>query len=407
MTDNQRIELNQSCVLCGSTQFIKVYSRYHEFPFCEPFLQNIVVCHDCGLSTVELNQSYSTKNLNAYYKSVPRTPIDINTIEEQDPRVKNAQKRIEFIRESTFGNTMLEIGFGDGITLLEAKKSGYEITGIDISEGYEEEYKFLTNCGIDIVNDDFYFATFKKKFEIISAFLLFEHIPEPNVFLRRIKELISNDGFLIIEVPNLANYQNFLSETMLTHEHIFHYSNSTLNSLMNKNGFQLVESLPNGTSYGFSLTNCYQLNTEKTVVSQNHAWRNESLLYFENYFKRLNEYKSSLKKYIEELIAGKEKIYVFGAGLFFEVLWEVSNGEIGTIIEAFIDETKSKIGNRLKGKPIISLTDFDKVKPYRVLIASEAFSSEIASKLKSHNLEVIPLKIYDDVVTKMKSHESE
>ncbi len=398
----KEITTSQNCELCGCSDFKEVYKKTHHFNFCNPFDQKIIVCTECGLSTIELNDSYSDENISNYYRSVLRTPLDIAKVHSDDPRVINAKKRIDFIKRNTTGKKLLEIGFGDGITLLEASKYGYDSTGIDLTEGYDNQYQFLKTSGISIVNSDFYSFNIKDKFDIVAAFLLFEHIKHPSLFLKKVSDCLTDEGFLIIEVPNLSNYKDFLSDTMLTHEHIFHFTYTTLNALLLKNGFKLIASQPKGTSYGFSMTNCYQKNENNAFKSIVEPDKN-SLNHFMDYFKVLDSYKKTLLDELELIIQGSEKIFVFGAGLFFEFLLKLSGERLRNKIIAIIDETPEKIGTSFKGIKIISIDDVDRTMEISVLIASEAFSKEISKKLINHNPNIIPIQIYPKVLKKIKN----
>src|SRR5690606_16123977 len=126
---------------------------------------------------------------------------------KKDPRVVNAQNRVAFIKKSTKGKNLLEIGFGDGFTLLESKKQGYNCAGIDITNDYEENVTFLKSQGVSVYNGDFINFQPKNKYDIISAFLLMEHLKYPSIFLDKIKICLFDGGYFVLEVPDVKNYQ--------------------------------------------------------------------------------------------------------------------------------------------------------------------------------------------------------
>ena len=73
---------------------------------------------------------------------------------------------------------------------------------------------------------------------------LIEHLTKPNLFLRELKQILSNGGHVYINCPNFfeigilrwdANIRQFFKL-----EHVFCYTPNSLNKLMHQTGFELV-----------------------------------------------------------------------------------------------------------------------------------------------------------------------
>lgn len=395
MMEEVRIISEASCISCDQNQYYQILQKQHRINDLS-FDQKILVCKHCGLGTVEFNESYSDENLSEYYKSVPRTPISYDQLNADDPRVKNAVSRVEFTKEFSKSGKLLEIGFGDGVTLLEFAKYNYEVSGIDISAGYSEAYKYLRDKGITIINEDFFNYTSEEKYDVVTAFLVLEHIKDPFNFLDQISDLLNVDGTLIIEVPNVENYWTFQSETMITFEHVYHYSIETLTSVLNKAGYKLISCLPKGTSYGFSMTASFH-RADHTDQKEWKGAGEKTYSLFNKYLDSLERYKGLLKDYLHRIFETKEKVYFFGAGEFFKELVKISEKEIKENTLAIIDETEDKIGTNLFGLSIISLDEVPK-DPITVVIASESFTLQIEKKILEKNEYATVKKIYPDVM---------
>jgi len=125
-----------------------------------------------------------------------------------------------------------------------------EVWGVDISaEGIE----LLRKHGIDniVVGDvehiDQIEELKQQKFDIILATEVLEHLNNPGIFLQRVKKLFSSDTVMIITVPNglrLTGLGYTLRGYEFVHpDHNYWFSYKTLETLLEKNGYQIDEML--------------------------------------------------------------------------------------------------------------------------------------------------------------------
>ena len=100
---------------------------------------------------------------------------------------------------------------------------------------YKEENISLEN-NLDNINE---------KFDIITSFHVIEHIKEPLKILDKLKNLLEDNGRLIIEVPNandalLTIYENeAFSNFTYWSCHLYLYTHHTLNLLAKQAGFEV------------------------------------------------------------------------------------------------------------------------------------------------------------------------
>jgi cyclopropane fatty-acyl-phospholipid synthase-like methyltransferase len=87
-----------------------------------------------------------------------------------------------------------------------------------------------------------------RKFDLVTLFHVVEHFYTPFLELSRVYELLNPGGYLIIETPNsqdalLTKYKSkaFSEFTYWSHHPMLHSSNSLV-KLLEKSGFELVES---------------------------------------------------------------------------------------------------------------------------------------------------------------------
>lgn len=158
---------------------------------------------------------------------------------------------------------VLDVGFwGQGITsdskhwphrlLKERAKVVY---GIDIeydeSQILESErFKYKK-----VAAEDF---DFDKKFDVVFAGDLIEHLVNPGLFLENAKKSLKDGGRLIITTPNTFNLFNLAGkltreEPITNSDHTFYFNRRTIATLLNKCGWKVSE-------FGFMYTLEYEIN---------------------------------------------------------------------------------------------------------------------------------------------------
>ncbi len=227
------------CNLCGQnrTQLIqKAESPYQ-----------VVKCLNCGL--VYTNPQPDREHIiRHYHESYYRDWID----NQMDRRIPMWQRRLNDLQNHKQKGRVLDVGCGIGTFLLLAKESGYEVWGTEISDfgsRYAEE-----NLALDVYKGDLKEAQFPSAhFDIITLWHTLEHVPDPKATLKEIHRILKEDGLLVIAVPNLHNFITkilyFLAKgkrlklfsPQSKEWHFFHFSITTLSTLLKKAGFDIIQ----------------------------------------------------------------------------------------------------------------------------------------------------------------------
>lgn len=118
---------------------------------------------------------------------------------------KEVIKRIEWICNNSTGEKILDVGCSQGITSILLGEKGKNVVGIDIEREcieYAEKDKDIKNLeGVKFLCDDFLTYNFDEKFDCIIMGEILEHIYSPGLFLDKSKELLKDNGRLIVTVP--------------------------------------------------------------------------------------------------------------------------------------------------------------------------------------------------------------
>ena len=191
----------------------------------------VVFCKNCGL--VQQDPIPSEKEVNEYYEKYYRQDYK-KTFTPKTKHVYRAGnlaiERINFLKERNFLNgSLLDVGAGGGEFTYLSGKLGFNSEGIEPNVGYSnfarEEYGISIQTG--------HLADVCQKFDLITMFHALEHIPNPLKTFKLLYELLNNEGYLFIEVPNIET-KDASPHNIYFKAHIHYFSASTLTSAASK-----------------------------------------------------------------------------------------------------------------------------------------------------------------------------
>jgi len=181
------------------------------------------------------------------------------------------KQRTSLIKEITNDKkdlTLLDIGCGSGLFLKSCKDEYLNGEGIDVS-----------NTALNFARNEFGLTVYNKpvdelikeykKYDLITLWHVLEHFLEPIDDLQKIKKLLSPNGILLIEVPNLKSVKFILSGSKWKggNHPLYHRSFFTAKTLQNtlaESGFNDVNRL----KFTYNLTNKgYLYNLSKKVFN--------------------------------------------------------------------------------------------------------------------------------------------
>lgn len=135
-------------------------------------------------------------------------------------------------------------GKGDFLKYILTKTSRARLSGIDLTEN---EYPGIHFIKGDILKDEI-----DGTFNVISGFLVIEHIGDLRLFLKKIRDLLEPDGVVIFSTVNndslmykLARLLNKIGmkqvhDRLYSSHHLQHYTNRSLLLAMEMNGLDAV-----------------------------------------------------------------------------------------------------------------------------------------------------------------------
>jgi len=209
---------------------------------------------------------------------------------------------------------VVEAGSNDGTFLQEIKKiSRAKVLGIDPSQNIS---LLARKKKIEVMID--YFtkkssAKIKKIHgiaDIVYGANVFNHVDDNLDFLDAANNLLSENGTLILEVPDLNSLIEKVGFDTIYHEHRHYYSEKSINKILNKKGFNIIRlekiSYMAGSLRVFAKK---KICSVKSVKFFSHV----TLKDFRKFKKKIFYIIKDIQNFVEDNLQKKNYIYGIGA----------------------------------------------------------------------------------------------
>ena len=186
------------------------------------------------------------EKLPKYYETeeyISHTDSKKNAFEKIYQLIKkySLNKKIKLVNKHTSKKgSMLDIGAGTGDFLLAAKKNGWITQGIEPNENARNLAKGKKIQLVDDINN-----LNGKKYDVITMWHVLEHIPNLIEHIKTLQNLLSDDGVLIIAVPNYKSYDAlYYKEFWAAYDvprHLWHFSKKSIENLFLKERLKVIK----------------------------------------------------------------------------------------------------------------------------------------------------------------------
>jgi 2-polyprenyl-3-methyl-5-hydroxy-6-metoxy-1,4-benzoquinol methylase len=235
----------KNCPLCNNDKFQLFYKGVDEY-FSKKEVC-FLICDNCSLVFLS-PRPYEEENKRMYkevFQDKRRGLENINQAVERLKRIKsyeNKTKEIKYFEKYINNNSVcLEIGCGWG-TLGKVIQDKFDcfVEGVEPSRLAAITAKEYYGLKVFHGNFDEYYQKngAKGKYDFIFSYHVIEHIQDQNDFLNKVRDLLSDNGRLLLALPDLTSpdspYEKFFHV-----EHCYYYSLNTIRLMLRKNGFEI------------------------------------------------------------------------------------------------------------------------------------------------------------------------
>lgn len=196
-------------------------------------------CADCR--TVIRNPRLPPEYRLARYEE-PEMPAEAKQLKPKSQvHYAYMMQHVERLLPEGCGRRLFDFGCGAGGFLVEAKKAGFDVMGLELSKDLAQHVETVHDIPVFqglIDADEFQDETF----DVIISSQVFEHLLDPRGTLEDVKAHLRRPGLLLIEVPNLYDIRERLNKgRMMDDSHLFYFTARSLARMVREQGFEVLK----------------------------------------------------------------------------------------------------------------------------------------------------------------------
>lgn len=201
---------------------------------------------------------------------------------------------------------------------------------------------------------------------------LFEHIYEPQIFMRQLSDFMRDDQQLVFSLPNMRIMLERKYTNCINFEHTFFLTEEYVDHLLAKHGFRIDSKEYFKDDHSIFYRAIRDQDVDSISLSSNLYLKNKTL-----YGEYINFHIGLIKEINQKLNEIKQPIYLFGAHVFAQYL--VAFGLNTSRITGLLDNDKNKHGKRLSGTnlKVFSPSVLKELDAPHVVLKAGVYNSEI------------------------------
>jgi len=228
-----------ACPLCSEKG---AQTRYQEGDYV------MVRCLACGF--IYQNPCPSEEErLKSYQHYLPQAPEEIEAWGRMTEPV--FRKGADLIERDMPQGRLLDVGTGYGFFLALMQSRGWEVMGLEASPtGARYGRK---RWGLRILSQPWEKASFPEgEFDVVTAFYVIEHLPDPLAFLREVYRILRPGGMILLRYPHTTPIKDILSLMRIKNDlyhlpfHLCDFSPTSMRRALATEGFTRIKTVVGG-----------------------------------------------------------------------------------------------------------------------------------------------------------------
>lgn len=235
------------CPICNNTSFSEFLTTQDYFLTKQEFL--ICQCIECGFKFT--NPRPTLEELPQYYESneyISHSNVEKGLINKlyQIVRTYTLKSKAGIINKYINEGQILDIGCGTGEFLNAMQQYNFVATGIEPNQEARKNAK--RNYGLAVYDESEIDGLSKNLYNVITLWHVLEHVFNLNERISQIKELIAENGILVVALPNPASWDaKHYGEFWAAYDcprHLYHFDQFAVKKLFHNYGFEIVNQKP-------------------------------------------------------------------------------------------------------------------------------------------------------------------
>ena len=362
---------------------------------------DVVVCKKCGFSFAD--NVPEQKYFDNYYREMSK--YEHQEDKGQPTKFEEYQfpNLVNYVKKHIPNHKvrLLEIGCANGGLLNEFKNQGYmDVTGVDPSSKCSQNAKQLYDIKVETASISG-LNHFWTGFDFVIMVAVLEHLCDLENSLYKIRELLSTNGLLFIEVPDVTRFEFYTSVYApymeFSVEHINYFSPQSLKTLLSVYGFDTV-SLERDVYDGENKDKNYVIRgvfrKRNLIEKQFIEFDIDTIIGLMNYISTSKQAEDYTLQIVNMLVEDEIPVIIWGIGSHTLRLLAISELVKAKIV-AFVDSNINYQGKKLNGIPILLPSELDNKKDI-ILISTRVYQNKIVNQIRNE------LKLKNQIITLFK-----
>lgn len=390
-----------NCTICAKSDFELLWTnpknsnaRFQNQP------RDVLICLNCGLVTLDISK-INERMLQDYYQTF--NPF------EKPGRLPEGHKKMRYeqfdwisknLPESSKIQSVCDIGCGSGYLMKIFKDKHYKVTGIDYSPLMIKHIR--DNYKINAVQGRFNNESFKENFDLITCSNVIEHLIDPKVEIKIMSNILSDNGYLFIEVPDTEFPVFNTIVDVISFEHITHFTKGTLCRILENFNLKIIATNQKTYSPGSGMMGSY-INVlaqkctsfKKKYIENEYITQKRNLLsYKENHSLFIDNFQNKIDNIAKDVI--NEPVAIFPSGEHTAKLMERCNLK-KINLQFLFDNDKAVVGKKLFGILIKHSTQIDNSKVKNFILSTTNHEHSIYNQIKKINSNARVFGLYSNL----------
>jgi SAM-dependent methyltransferase len=355
---------------------------------------DLVLCQQCRLLQLKHTVPGETMYQEYWYRSGTNQTM-------RDALADISHEAAELV-DLTSGDAVLDIGCNDGTLLKSYTTPGLYKIGFDPAEnlaGFSR--KSADRVLVGFFNADTFLGDpelRERRPKVVTSIAMFYDLEDPNKFVSDIQRIMHPDGVWIVQMSYLPLMLQQNDFGNICHEHLEYYSLQSLEYLLDRHSFSVVDAQVNNVNGGSiralirnraaapdSFGDAAYRKQAATRVSRLRESEAElgldRITPYREFAERVQEIKRQVREFIGGQVAQKKKIFVYGASTKGNTMLQYF-GLDNSMIAAAAERNQDKWGMVTVGThiPIISEEEARAAKPDYFLVLPWHFIEEFKAR---------------------------